>query len=492
LKWISPSKATVKRVPQILLAVALAAVVSAPDTSGGAPDTAPEPRPNILLVMTDDQSYQSIAAMASVQALADRGTKFTDYHANFPLCCPSRVTTMTGQYVHNHGVWSNSGAEGGYPAFLPEAANSLPVWLHRAGYTTMAVGKYLNGYNASFGVPPGWDRWRVWDKMPGEETSVYHDVRIVSEDGTVGTVPGYSTDTYRDLATDLIDEATGDRPWFMWLGFNAPHITTRVDPGDPTLIHSSSPDVVDRDTFEGAAAPRFGLPIFNEADVSDKPRHVAGLARMSAAMVRAVNESYSQQLETLQSVDRAVGDLVEELAATGQLEDTVIVFTTDNGFFYGEHRIPLGKQSPYTAASHLPLVVAGPGFDEGAVDVRPRSNVDLAPTFVRLAGASPGLPMDGVSLRAAVTDRRPLLIEGRIPPWRVSQFTAIRRPHWFYARYGYSDGAIGVELYDLVADRDMLRNLHRNPAYDEREEALRSTMEAMAGYVVSRRSANQD
>ena len=118
--------------------------------------------------------------------------------------------------------------------------------------------------------------------------------------------------------------------------------------------------------------------------------------------------------------------------------------------------------------------------------------MDLAPTFVDLADATARLPMDGVSLRSSVTARRPLLIEGRIPSWRVSQYTAIRRPHWFYARYRYPDGTVGVELYDLVADRDMLRNLHRNPAYNEREEALRSAMEAMAGYVVSRRSANQD
>jgi N-acetylglucosamine-6-sulfatase len=489
-------KATVKRVAPHVLAVAvvltLATVVNAPARSVGAPGAGADPRPNILLVMTDDQTYQSIASMPNVQALAGRGTTFTDYHANFPLCCPSRVTTMTGQYVHNHGVWSNSGAAGGYPGFLPQASNSLPVWLHAAGYTTMAVGKYLNGYDATFGVPPGWDRWRVWDKMTGDETSIYRDVRIVSENGTVGTVPGYSTDTYRALARDLIDESSGGRPWFMWLGFNAPHTTTHSDPGDPALIQTSSPDAVDRDSFKGATAPRFGNAVFNEADVSDKPPHGARFPRMSTAMVRAVNESYSQQLETLQSVDRAIGDLEEKLAATGQLENTVIVFTTDNGFFYGEHRIPSGKRSPYPASSHLPLIVAGPGFADGAVDKSPRSNVDLAPTFVGLADADPGLPMDGVSLRAPVGASRPLLIEGRIPPWRVPQFTAIRRPHWFYARYAYPDGTVGVELYDLVADRDMLRNLHRNPAYKEREKALRSAMEAMAGYVVSRRSANRD
>ena len=187
-----PVKATVKRLAPLLLAVAillaLAAVVSAPVGTAGAPVAAPDPRPNILLVMTDDQSYESIASMPNVQALADRGTTFTDYHANFPLCCPSRVTTMTGQYVHNHGVWSNTGPSGGYPAFLPQAPNSLPVWLQTAGYTTMAVGKYLNGYDATFGVPPGWDRWRVWDKMPGDATSIYRDVRdrVRERDGAHG------------------------------------------------------------------------------------------------------------------------------------------------------------------------------------------------------------------------------------------------------------------------------------------------------------------
>lgn len=490
-----------KRLAPLVLAVALiwalAAVASAPVGTAGAPVAAPDARPNILLVMTDDQTFESIASMPYIRALADRGTKFTNYHASFPLCCPSRATTLTGQYAHHHGVWRNGGPEGGYTAFEPGAGNSLSVWLQDAGYKTMMVGKFLNGYDVGDGVPPGWDRWRVWNRST-DGNSRYHDVPLVYEDGTVHQTTGYSTLTYRKQATQLVDESADGQPWFMWLAFNAPHSSMDADPDDLPQRPSPSPAVRDRDAFEGTKAPAFGRALFNEADVSDKPRFLATLPKMSPAMVRAVNESYSQQLETLQSVDRAIGGIEARLAATGQLGNTVIAFTSDNGLYYGEHRIAAGKNSAYTASSRLPLVVAGPGFGSAVVDGSPRLNTDLAPTFLDLASATPGRAMDGVSLRRSVPAKRPLLFEGRMPfssggvPYNVEQYSAIRRPHWFYARYGFTDGTVGVELYDLVADRDMLRNLHRNPAYNEREQALRRAMEAMAGYVVSRRSVTQD
>ena len=198
-----------KRLAPLLLAVAillaLAGVVSAPVGSAGAPVAAPDPRPNILLVMTDDQTFESIASMPFIRALADRGTKFTNYHASFPLCCPSRATTLTGQYAHHHGVWRNGGPEGGYTAFEPGAGNSLSVWLQDAGYKTMMVGKFLNGYDVGDGVPPGWDRWRVWNRST-DGNSRYHDVPLVYEDGKVHQTTGYSTLTYRKQATHLVDE----------------------------------------------------------------------------------------------------------------------------------------------------------------------------------------------------------------------------------------------------------------------------------------------
>ena len=361
--------------------------------------------------MTDDQTFESIASMPYIRALADRGTKFTNYHASFPLCCPSRATTLTGQYAHHHGVWRNGGPEGGYTAFEPGAGNSLSVWLQDAGYKTMMVGKFLNGYDVGDGVPPGWDRWRVWNRST-DGNSRYHDVPLVYEDGTVHQTTGYSTLTYRKQATQLVDESADGQPWFMWLAFNAPHSSMDADPDDLPQRPSPSPAVQDRDAFEGTKAPAFGRALFNEADVSDKPRFLATLPKMSPAMVRAVNESYSQQLETLQSVDRAIGGIEARLAATGQLGNTVIAFTSDNGLYYGEHRIAAGKNSAYTASSRLPLVVAGPGFGSAVVDGSPRLNTDLAPTFLDLASATPGRAMDGVSLRPVGAGEAAVVVRG--------------------------------------------------------------------------------
>ena len=490
-----------KRLAPLLLAVAillaLAGVVSAPVGSAGAPVAAPDPRPNILLVMTDDQTFESIASMPFIRALADRGTKFTNYHASFPLCCPSRATTLTGQYAHHHGVWRNGGPEGGYTAFEPGAGNSLSVWLQVAGYKTMMVGKFLNGYDVGDGVPPGWDRWRVWNRST-DGNSRYHDVPLVYEDGTVHQTTGYSTLTYRKQATQLVDESADGQPWFMWLAFNAPHSSMDADPDDLPQRQSPSPAVQDRDAFEGTKAPAFGRALFNEADVSDKPRFLATLPKMSPAMVRAVNESYSQQLETLQSVDRAIGGIEARLAATGQLGNTVIAFTTDNGSSTESTGSPRGSGRPTQRRRNC-------RWSWQDQDSGPRwwiGRRGSTQTWLRRSwtwpGATPAVPMDGVSLRllrageAAVVVRGPDAVLLRRVPYNVEQYSAIRRPHWFYARYGFTDGTVGVELYDLVADRDMLRNLHRNPAYNAREEALRRAMEAMAGYVVSRRSANQD
>jgi N-acetylglucosamine-6-sulfatase len=470
------------------VAAVLGSVVGVPTHTAGATST---DQPNILLVMTDDQSYSTLAQMANVQKLARRGTTFTDYHANFPLCCPSRTTTLTGQYVHNHEVWGNSGAtSGGYDAFAPGAGNSLPVWLQGAGYKTMMVGKFLNGYRDDDGVPPGWDRWRVSNIG---NTYNYDGAKLVEEDGKLHTYDGYKTDIYRDMALRLIDESSAEpsaEPWFMWLAFNAPHIGTPIDADDSELVTSSSPPRRDRNAYRGTKAPTYGTAIFNENDVSDKPRHVRLLPKMKPALISAVNESYSQQLETLQSVDDALGTIEDKLAETGQLDNTVIIFTTDNGYYYGEHRIKAGKQSPYTAASRLPLIVAGPGFARGAVRTEPRLNTDLAATLVSLAGAKAGRTQDGVTLTKQTSVWRPLLLEGRIPKgsagviYHIRQYSAVLTPRWFYARYRYTDGALGVELYDLRHDPNMLHNLRTRPKDDERKAELRATMEAMAGYRV--------
>jgi N-acetylglucosamine-6-sulfatase len=207
---------------------------------------------------------------------------------------------------------------------------------------------------------------------------------------------------------------------------------------------------------------------------------------MTHAVRAAVNEAYSQQLEALQTVDEWVGRLRATLEQMGRLDNTLIMFTTDNGYYYGEHRIRAGKQAPYIAGSRMPLIVSGPGFAAGVKDSDPRSNVDLAPTILEVTGAQAGRPQDGQALTLDLNDRA-ILMEGRIPRpsagvhYGISQFTAIRTRNWFYARYRYIDGVRDSELYSLRRDPRMLESL---PGRSGRRDALRSRMESMAGYRV--------
>lgn len=473
-----------RRSAALLLCLAVGAGLM---TEAGGPATAEATRtpPNILLVMTDDQAYETLRKMPNVMELAADGTRYTNYHANFALCCPSRATTLTGQYAHNHHVWTNLE---GYPTLAPTAHNTLPSWLQDAGYRTMLIGKFLNRYSANrHGVPPGWDRWRV-STHDGNARN-YQTAKLLHEDGEIRTHFGYKTDIYGRMAVDLIEETPHDQPFFMWLAFNAPHAGPPDHSDDPwdALVETASPARRHRNLFKGTKAPSWKTPLFNERDVSDKPRHIRRLEPMTRAMQSAVHEAYSQQLETLQAVDEWVGRLRSSLAASGRLGNTLIVFTTDNGYFFGEHRIREGKKLPYAAASRMPLVVSGPGFSPGAVVSDPRSNVDLAPTILQVARALPGRPLDGVSLTTRVSSTRPLLMEGRVPSgssgvhYEIRQFSAIRTRRWFYARYRYEDGGLGVELYNLRRDPQMLKSL---PGHADARRRLRGQMERMAGYRV--------
>jgi N-acetylglucosamine-6-sulfatase len=470
-----------------LLALCVCALAAlAADVSGPVPADAVEVKPNIVLIMTDDQTYESLRYMAQVRRLARAGTTFTNYHANFALCCPSRVTTITGQYAHNHGVWTN---EDGYPALAPRAHNTLPVWLQRAGYHTMFVGRYINRYRYSrYGVPPGWDVWRSKTSSGGDDGR-FNDIDLVHEDGTTHHHAGYATDTFGRLAVERVASSPPGQPFFLWLALNAPHAGGPADPDDHLrkLVPSTSPKREYRGDFEGVKAPTAGTRSFNERNVSDKPRHIRRMPRMTPRIRAAVNEAYSQQLEGLQSVDEWVGRLRRTLASQGQLDNTLLMFTTDNGYYFGEHRIRAGKQAPYPAASRLPLVVSGPGFAAGVKDGKPRSNVDLAPTIVAAAGAEPGRSMDGRPLTRDVPHQRPILMEGRIPGrsasvrYDIRQFTAIRTRTWFFARYRYVGGGRDSELYHLRRDPRMLNSL---PGMPDRRARLRARMKSMAGYRV--------
>jgi N-acetylglucosamine-6-sulfatase len=458
----------------ILLAAAVAALLG----TGAGPAHA---RPNFVVVMTDDQTYRDMAAMPNTRRLiGGAGATFTRAYVSYPLCCPSRATFLTGRYAHNHGVRSTTPPFGGVEAL--DATRALPVWLSGAGYDTSHIGKYLNGYGMRQAptVPPGWSDWHgAVDKSTYQMWgySLYEDGEIRTYGDFFSEEPAlYQTDVLRDKAVQVIDAHgdPGDAPFFLSLNFLAPHGEV-VDPGGTTQPYVR-PAPRHRGAFAALPLPR-GMQ--GEKDVRDKPPYVRWLPRAGPNGKARVAADFRARRESLLAVDEAVAAIVAALEGTGELDSTYVLFTSDNGFMQGEHRIPKGKYFPYDPATHVPLLIRGPGIPAGSVSDELVANVDLAPTILDVTGAAGAPASDGRSLLPFARDPlrrtgRAVLHEGLVSgdvdrdgyllPFARGPGTyfAIRTDRYLYVRW--RGGA--RELYDLAVDPDELQSVHRDPRYE--------------------------
>jgi N-acetylglucosamine-6-sulfatase len=438
---------------------------------------AAQARPNILVLETDDQTLADMAVLPKTRALiGGRGTTFANSFVNYSLCCPSRSTLYTGQYAHNHGVLGNRPPFGGFTRL--DTSNWLPLWLQAAGYRTMHVGKFLNGYgrDAPPTVPPGFDDWYG---MVDPSTYSYHGY-TVDENGVLRTHPGvYSTDFVTAKANELITAAAKDpRPFFMSVAWVAPHTGAPRDVDDPVGMASASPAPKYANAFGAAPLPRPAS--FNELDMNDKPLAMQARPRLGPVRVAKIQEAYQQRLESLLSVDDGVAAILERLRALGVLGNTLILFTSDNGFFHGEHRVPNGKVLVYEPSIRVPLLMRGPGVPRGRVAKQLVTNADLAPTILDAADAASGRVQDGRSLFGLLSDRglewgRELLIEGGGGSGGFA-FTALRNYRWKYVEYATGER----ELYDLERDPDELNSLQAEPKYAPLRAALAARLHALA------------
>jgi arylsulfatase A-like enzyme len=460
-----------RSVAAVLAAVAVALLLQIEaEARTGAP--VQNGRPNVVLITTDDQTLESLRVMTNVQRLlVAEGATFTNSFATFPLCCPARATWLTGQYSHNHGVVGNHWVTG---LKRLDQANTLPVWLQRAGYATIFVGKYLNGYGqvAARSVPPGWDEWSAGVRL----TYLNHTMNRQGAIVRFGGAPeDYQTDVYSRLAIEAIGRRAADpsRPFFLWLSFFAPHAGSPRDADDPAGLPTPSPAPRHAGAFRSEPLPR--LPSFNEADVGDKPAGIRKLFPLGGPDAEALQEAYQQRLESLLAVDEAVAGVVAELRRRGALGRTLVLFTSDNGFFHGEHRVRTGKTLLYEPSVRVPFVVRGPGVPRGLRLEQPVANVDLAPTIVAAAGATAERTPDGLSLLPLFADPglewgRDILLERG--PGTVSLgervTTAVRTPRFVYAEHLNGER----ELYDLAVDPNELQSLHLDPGYDAAEAEL--------------------
>lgn len=405
-------------------------------------------RPNIVFILTDDQRWDALGVEGhpflrtpNIDRIAREGAHFRNAFVTTPLCSPSRASFLTGQYVHTHRVNSN-----GDNGPLSHQLVTFPRLLHDAGYETAYVGKWHMGNDDS--PRPGFDRW-VSFRGQGQ----YVDP-VLNEDGRVSKISGYMTDLLTDRAVEFIRRPR-TKPFLVYLAHKAVH-----GPFTPAERH--------RDLFADQ-------PIRRAASAADrldgKPalrRTLEGAAREGAGRGPG-DDVIRNQLRALVAVDEGVGRILQALEETRQLENTVVMFASDNGYFWGEHSLG-DKRAAYEESIRIPLLLRYPRRVKAGMAIdAPVLNIDVAPTLLDFGSVQPPASIQGRSLVP--------LLAGTVRGWRTAFFAeyfaeprfpripswqAVRTERWKYIRYTELEGM--DELYDLRADPGELLNLIHDPA----------------------------
>jgi N-acetylglucosamine-6-sulfatase len=520
----------------LALCLLLAGLVAAGLQSAQAAEPSALQKPSFVVIQTDDETLDQLYASLNVggvevqampytlSLIANRGVTFNRYYVPYPLCCPSRVSLLTGRYAHNHNVRGNVPPNGGYTGFKARGAytHNLATWLQGAGYRTVHIGKFLNGYgdepfDEGKDVPPGWSAWHSVLKA---DTNHYYYGYSLNNNGSIEGPYGdpgswetreygerddfgcpaaplngkpcfYETDRFNTIAWEELTQTSPEQPFYMQLDYTAPHGDFRRPAGpEPATRHYN--------TFAGAPYPHSRSEGFNEGNVNDKPRFIREAPYLSLNDIHTYRVYYQKALESLRSIDEGVKLVVDTLGGLHRLSNTYIIFVSDNGFFYGEHRLTGGKFLAYEPATHLPLLIRGPGIKPGTSTGELAANIDIAPTILELAGAEADKSIDGRSLvpymrDSALRSRRPLLFESFVETADVEangEPTAQRavkevKRHRRTAKNGASASIVappkdyeGIrlgpykyiewpdgekELYDITKDPNELNNVVRVP-----------------------------
>jgi arylsulfatase A-like enzyme len=522
---VSMPRSCLSGAPRMLVTVVAHSPHQTPDDATSV-STHAQTRPNILVVMADDMRDDDLDGpwMPNVQRLIEsQGVRFANSFAPLPLCCPSRASFVTGQYPHNHGVWTHSDPWGFHAL---NDAETLPLWLKRAGYHTSFLGKYLNGYGeqSRYGtplvrdgstrtyIPPGWDDWR--GSLDNVGTYNYWGTHL-NHNGTIQDLSGhYQTTAYGRIATHMITtEAASTTPFFTWLSFTAPHHGTPRDPDDPPPEVTNDTEVIPG--ISTPAVPAYRRDVFNpiiraapgaggEFDMSDKPDFLRR-DPLNDFQQAAILEATRQRAEAESILDDQIPRILGALQDAGELQDTLVIFTSDNGYFLGEHRIRQGKIYPYDPSLRVPLLMMGPGIPKGQVRYDPFATIDVAPTLLDLAdGQAPDLTngkpsLDGVSMldvarsgdgiwtRGIATETGPLKIKtaldangNPIPydttgPNALSYTQGVRTDQYLYIEH--ADG--WRELYDLYIDPRELNSVSGTPEYATTQAELAAVLQQL-------------
>jgi arylsulfatase A-like enzyme len=403
-------------------------------------------RPNILVIMTDDQRAGTMDVMPKTrQWFETGGTQFNHAFATTPVCCPSRASVFSGRYTHNHRVATNDSAA----LFDPRYA--IQGYLKAAGYKTGMFGKYFNAWNV-FQSPPWFDDWAIF-------SAGYSPIRV-NEQGVVKTVNEYATSYIRDNAVRFIEESESQdaTPWLLNLWTTAPH----------------APFTPDTQYQDASVPPYEPSPSVFESDRSDKPPYV----QARAFDLEPIEQDRANQLRTLMSVDDMVQTVFEALDANGETADTLAFFLSDNGYLWADHGLQ-AKGYSYDKSVRVPMYMRWPGrVVAGATDNRLVANIDVAPTIAdAVTGIAPAVPMDGRSLLDPLQNRTRLLTE-----YEGFHWAGLRTLTSHYVEHydAFEHTIVHREYYDLMADPFELENLlaDGNAANDPPTAALSAQLAA--------------
>jgi len=426
----------------------------------------PEARPNFLFVLIDDLRYDLVgctghpyAKTPNIDRIAKNGVKFANAFVTTSLCSPSRASFLSGKYVHTHGVWNNV-----QRIELDPAIDTWPKLLRKAGYDTAFIGKWHQGKGSY--PRPGFNHWVSFD---GQGVYMNPDINI---DGKMRKMDGaYITDVLNDAAMEWLRK---DRtsPFCLYLSHKAIH-----EPFRPAERH--------KDLYIGQKAHH--PPSFND-NLEGKPVWLKKTAKVVAPDKQKVLENWEEQtrmqLRTLAAVDEGLGKILDYLAQAGKLDDTVIAFAGDNGFYQGEHGLG-DKRSAYEESMRIPLLMSYPKMAKPGGTIKEMVlNIDVAPTMLDLAGVKIPEGMQGKSMVP--------LLKGKRAEWRKSflyeymqekrypqtpNTLAVRTDRWKYIRYPGADDI--EELYDLKNDPYELKNLASDPAHSSALAEMKKEMDKL-------------
>ncbi|KAI1095111.1 arylsulfatase [Rostrohypoxylon terebratum] len=355
-------------------------------------------KPNIVLIFPDDQDFRlgSTEHMPILQKeLVQKGTQFMNHYATIALCCPSRASLLRGQAAHNTNITNVDSPGGNYAKFMVSKENDdyLPHWLVAAGYNAEYIGKFMNGYTRALYMNPP-KGWTHTDMLVDPFTYLYNNV-VMSQNGeTPIHYKGFhQLDVIRVKALDRLDYLAGqNKPFYLTIAPATPHVEAIDGLPTPQTRHKGSAD--------GLQVPRGGNWNASQESQDQKPSWLKELNYLNAAQAERIDNHYRARVATLQGVDEIIQDVVDRLDKLGILNNTYIIYTSDNGYHLGNHRVAAGKSLPYREDTNMPLIIRGPGIKADATSYAPSVHYDFPPTFLEIAGVkSEDLPpfLDGQS-----------------------------------------------------------------------------------------------